>query len=261
MEVIIQSNAQSAVNLVSRIVADALLAKPNLVLGLATGKTMEAVYKELVRIYQHGAIDFSQCHTFNLDEYVGLSPDDKHSYHFYMNNYLFGHINIKPGNTHLLDGTALHLQAECEQYEKTIKKVGGIDLQLLGIGNDGHIGFNEPLSALRSKTRSKALTPETLSQNAQLFEDKSAMPHRALTMGVGTILESKRCIMLATGKAKANIIAQAIEGPITSMISASALQLHPHCTVVVDENSGSRLQQTDYYRWIFNNEPEWEAYR
>lgn len=261
MEVIIQPDARSAAQLVVKIIANEIRMRPQLVLGLATGKTMEKVYQQLVILHQQEGLDFSRCRTFNLDEYVGLSPDDENSYHYYMDRHFFSKININPRNTHLPNGTASDLDAECRQYEKAIQQAGGIDLQLLGIGQDGHIGFNEPLSALRSKTRCKALTPDTIAQNAPLFKDPELMPRRAITMGVGTILESKRCILLATGAEKSDIIAKAVEGPITSMISASALQLHPQCTVFVDKASASKLQSADYYHWIFNHEPEWEEYR
>jgi glucosamine-6-phosphate deaminase len=153
------------------------------------------------------------------------------------------------------------LDAACTRYEKAIQKAGGIDFQLLGIGHDGHIGFNEPLSALRSRTRAKALTPQTVAANGPLFGDQARMPRRALTMGVGTILDSKRSVLLATGTAKADILAKAVEGPITAMVSASALQLHPHCTIVVDEEAATRLAGKDYYRFIFQNEPEWQEFQ
>jgi len=261
MEVIIQPDAKTASGLTAKIVANELRMNPSFVLGLATGNTMELVYQELVTLHQQEGLDFSLCCTFNLDEYVGISPDDQHSYRYYMNQHLFSNVNIDLCNTHLPNGMASDLDAECNQYEVAIRKAGGIDLQILGIGNDGHIGFNEPLSALMSRTRCKALTPETLAQNAKLFGDIALVPHRAITMGVGTILESRRCLLLATGSAKSDIIAKAIEGPITSMISASALQLHPRCTVIVDEAAASMLKGSDYYRWIFNHEPEWEEYR
>ena len=143
----------------------------------------------------------------------------------------------------------------------SMKECGGIDLQLLGIGRSGHIGFNEPLSSLASRTRAKALTPVTIEQNAPLFPRPEDMPKRALTMGVGTILEARRILMLATGAEKADIIAKAVEGPITSMVSATALQLHPKCTVIVDDAAAEKLQGKDYYHWIFQNEPEWADYR
>lgn len=247
--------------LVARVIAHDLRANPHLVLGLATGQTMECVYRHLVRMRREEQLDFSLCSTFNLDEYVGLPATNPNSYRYYMNEHLFKEVNIDPRNTHLPDGMAVDLEAECRNYEGLIKRFGGIDLQLLGIGKAGHIGFNEPLSALRSRTRVKALTPTTIQQNAPIFGDESRMPRRAITMGVGTIIEARRCILLATGHSKAHVLAEAVEGPISSMVSASALQLHPRCTVVVDESAASELKEREYYRWIFENEPEWEAYR
>jgi glucosamine-6-phosphate deaminase len=261
MEVILQPNQEAAAALVARIVAHDLRANPHLVLGLATGQTMERVYRHLVRMHQDARLDFSLCSTFNLDEYVGLFPSDPNSYRHYMNHHLFRQVNIDPRNTHLPNGMAADLDAECRNYEALIHRFGGIDLQLLGIGKAGHIGFNEPLSALRSRTRVKALTPTTLKQNAASFGGEENMPRRAITMGVGTIIEARRCLLLATGDSKAEVIAQAVEGPITSMVSASALQLHPRCTVIVDEAAAARLKEKEYYRWIFENEPEWQDYR
>ena len=261
MEVIIQPNDEAAAGLVARIVARELRANPHLVLGLATGATMERVYRHLVSLHKDQRLDFSLCSTFNLDEYVALFPSDQNSYRHYMEHHLFRHVNIDARNTHLPNGMAQDLDAECRQYEALIQRFGGIDLQLLGIGKAGHIGFNEPLSALRSRTRVKALTPTTLKQNAQLFGGEENMPRRAITMGVGTIIEARRCILLATGSSKAEVVAQAVEGPITSMVTASALQLHPRCTVIVDEAAAEHLREKEYYRWIFENEPEWQEYR
>lgn len=261
MEVIIQPTKEAACSLVARIIQRELKANPHLVLGLATGSTMERVYRQLVRMHQDEHLDFSLCTTFNLDEYVGLMASDPNSYRHYMNHHLFRHVNIDIRNTHLPNGMAEDLAAECQLYENMIKRFGGIDLQLLGIGKAGHIGFNEPLSALLSRTRVKALTPTTIEQNAPFFGGPEHMPRRAITMGVGTIMDTRRALLLATGKSKASVIAQAVEGPITSMISASALQLHAHCTVVVDEEAASNLKERDYYRWIFDNEPEWDDYR
>jgi glucosamine-6-phosphate deaminase len=261
MEVIIRPNDEAAASLATRIIARELRTNPNLVLGLATGQTMERVYRHLVRLHQTEKLDFSLCRTFNLDEYVGLFPSDPNSYRYYMNHHLFRHVNIDPRNTYLPNGLADDLDEECRRYEATIKRFGGIDLQLLGIGKAGHIGFNEPLSALRSRTRVKALTPVTLKQNSAPFGGEDKMPRRAMTMGVGTILECRRCVLLATGSSKAKVIAQAVEGPITSMISATALQLHARSTVIVDEEAAANLAEKEYYRWIFENEPEWEEYR
>src|SRR5258708_1112964 len=261
MEVIIQANKEAAAALVARIIAHDLRANPHLVLGLATGATMERVYRQLVTLHREQHLDFSLCSTFNLDEYVGLWPADPNSYRHYMAQHLFRQVKIDGRNTHLANGMGENVDSECRQYEALIQRFGGIDLQLVGIGRAGHIGFNEPLSALRSRTRVKALTPTTLKQNAALFGGEDKMPRRAITMGVGTILECRRCMLLATGGSKAEVIAKAVEGPITSMISATTLQLHARCTVVVDEAAASKLAEKDYYRWIFANEPEWEEYR
>ena len=262
MELIIQPDAEAAALLTARLIAKELRAKPALVLGLATGRTMERVYRYLVRMHREQGLNFAWCHTFNLDEYIGLPPDHPGSYRHYMNTHLFQHVNIEIRNTHLPDGMAEDLAAECAAYERRIQKCGGIDLQLVGIGREGHIGFNEPLSALRSRTREKALTPSTRAANAAPFGgDPARVPERAITMGVGTILDGRRCLMLVTGETKAGILAKAVEGPITAMVSASALQLHPHCRVIVDEEAAARLQGSAYYRWLFENEPEWQEFR
>jgi glucosamine-6-phosphate deaminase len=261
MEVIIRPNAEAAADLVAWVIARELRSNPRPVLGLATGRTMEPVYARLVTMHREERLDFSACRTFNLDEYVSLAGDDPHSYRHYMNHHLFHQVNIDLSNTHLPDGTAADLDAECANYERLISQAGGIDLQLLGIGHTGHLGFNEPLSAFRSRTMVRALSPITREQNGVLFENPDQIPLRAITMGVGTILDCRRCLLLASGEDKAAIVAKAVEGPITSMISATALQLHPRCTVVVDEAAAARFKQSDYYRWQFENEPTWESFR
>ena len=261
MEVILQPDAAAATLLVARVVAREIRRNPNLVLGLATGRTMEAVYAHLVRMHREDGLSFAGCRTFNLDEYIGLPRDHPASYRHYMNEHLFSKVDVNLRNTHLPDGMASDLPSECARYEGKISECGGIDLQLLGIGRAGHIGFNEPMSALRSRTRDKTLMWTTIEQNAVLFGgDTDKVPHRAITMGVGTILESRRCLLLATGFEKAGIIAKALEGPITSRVTASALQLHAHCTVVVDNAAAATLEDTEYYRWIFESEPEWKDF-
>ncbi|HEX4265325.1 MAG TPA: glucosamine-6-phosphate deaminase [Verrucomicrobiae bacterium] len=261
MEIIIQPDEQAAASLVARIIAADLRRNPQLVLGLATGRTMDLVYRCLTRRHQEDVLDFSRCRTFNLDEYVGLSPDNSNSYHYYMKEHLFRHLNVDPARTHLPNGIAADLDAECRRYEDLIQQAGGIDLQLLGIGRAGHIAFNEPLSSLRSRTRVKALSPLTLEQNGKYFGGADKVPPRAITMGVGTILESRRCILLALGKDKAEVVAKAVEGPVTSMITATALQLHPRCAIVLDEAAAGELTQKEYYRWIFAHEPEWREFQ
>lgn len=261
MEVIIRPDTARAVQLAARLIADTVKVKPACKIGLATGHTMEAVYAELARMHRDDRLDFSLVRTFNLDEYIGLAASDLNSYRYYMDQHLFRHINIDLRNTFLPDGMAADEAAEGLRYENLIRDAGGIDLQLLGIGSDGHIGFNEPISSLASRTRAKALTPATYQQNSKYFSPPETMPKRAFTMGVGTIMDAKRIVMLITGSAKAEIAAKAIEGPVTAMVTGSALQLHPAAVVILDQAAAGRLTQTDYYNWVFANEPEWANYR
>lgn len=261
MEVIIRPDIESAVNLTARLIADSMRAKPDITLGLATGRTMEALYAELSRMHREEGLDFSLVKTFNLDEYIGLPAENVNSYRYYMNRHLFDNINIDKRNTHLPDGMAGDDKVESARYEGAIRHAGGIDIQLLGIGRDGHIGFNEPLSSLASRTRAKALTPETYAQNSPLFDNPADMPKRAFTMGVGTIMDARRVFLLVTGKEKAEIFAKAVEGPVTAMISATALQYHPNAVVICDEAAAELLTGREYYDFVFQNEPEWEPYR
>ncbi|MFW2542945.1 glucosamine-6-phosphate deaminase [Primorskyibacter sp. 2E107] len=258
MEVIIRPDRLSAVDLTVRLIEKRLRDKPDLVLGLATGRTMEAVYAGLVA----SGVSFARCRTFNLDEYIGLPATNPNSYAHYMHTHLFSKVDIDPANTHLPYGMAPDLKLAAREYEDRIAAAGGIDLQLLGIGQAGHIGFNEPLSALMSRTRDKSLTPATRQQNAGMFGgDAQAVPSRALTMGVGTILEARELLLLACGAAKAGVIASAVEGPLTSRVSASAIQLHPSCKVVLDDDAAAELTGREYYDFVFSNEPEWAEFR
>lgn len=262
MNVAICESKADAANLVARLIAARLRSKPDMVLGLATGRTMELVYANLVMLHREKGLDFSRARSFNLDEYIGLPADDERSYHHYMNRYLFDHVNIDPGKTHIPNGMAPDLKKEATRYEKLIKQAGGIDLQLLGIGETGHIGFNEPLSAFRSRARDAMLTLATRRQNADMFGGAfENVPERALTLGVGTILEAKELLVLATGTRKSAIAAKAIEGPMTAMVSASAIQIHPSCKVIVDEEAAAALQGRKDYKWQFEHDPDWAAFR
>jgi glucosamine-6-phosphate deaminase len=261
MEVVIRPTAEAASDLAARIFAREIRENPRTVMGLASGNTMESVYARLVQMHREDGLDFSACRTFNLDEYVGLSVNHANSYRHYMNHHLFLRVNINLQNTHLPDGMAADLASECADYERLIASHGGIDLQLLGIGQNGHLGFNEPLSAFRSRTRVTVLSHATRVQNAPLFPGPDQVPRRAITMGVGSILDCRRCILLATGTDKAAIVAQAVEGPITSMISATALQLHPHCVLILDEAAAGKLKEPEYHRQLFESEPEWAPFR
>jgi glucosamine-6-phosphate deaminase len=254
MEIIIQPTAEAATKIAARLVAGVIREKPAAVLGLATGSTPLRLYRELVAL----KLDWSRLTTFNLDEYVGISPQHPQSYHSFMWDNLFRHVNVSVKNVNLPDGLANNIPAFCESYERKIFLAGGIDLQLLGIGTDGHIGFNEQTSSLASRTRIKTLTPQTRKDNAHFFGSEEQVPHHVITLGIGTILESRHCLLLAFGKKKARAIAQAVEGPITSMNPASALQLHSKVTVCLDEEAASELKLQDYYRWVFDHKPGWQ---
>jgi len=235
--------------------------KPYFVLGLATGRTPIGTYQELVRLHKAGKLDFSRVATFNLDEYLLLSPDHPQSYHYFMYENLFNHINIKKRNINIPNGLARDFKKFCQDYEKKIKRLGGIDLQVLGIGGDGHIAFNEPGSSLASRTRVKTLNPQTIRDNYKLFfkEDNfemSDVPIFALTMGVGTIMEAKEVVLLASGEGKAKVVAKAIEGPVTSEITASKLQDHADATVILDEGAASKLKRRAYYNQVLRGERE-----
>lgn len=260
MEVIIQPDAQSASVVAARLISHLLRDKPNAVLGLATGNTPILLYNELVRKFREGHVDFSRVTTFNLDEYVGLPPDHPASYHSFMHKHFFNHVNVPRNRIHLPDGMAQDIPTFCQQYEDAIRAAGGIDLQILGIGTEGHIGFNEPTSSLASRTRIKTLTPRTRRDNAYLFGSEDRVPKHVLTMGLGAIMEARQCVLLAFGKSKAHAIARTIEGPVTSMMPASILQMHPVAKAFLDESAASQLQNTSYYRWVYDGKPEWQRF-
>lgn len=237
----------------AQLIASAIKKKPSMTLGLATGSTMIGLYQHLVRLHQKGEIDLSRVVTFNLDEYLGLPETHSQSFCHFMREHFFRHVNVQPKNIHIPDGT---IRGNYEQYsasyERAIREAGGIDLQLLGIGRNGHIGFNEPTSSLASRTRLKVLSRETLDDNAKFFGPGEESPRCAITMGIGTILEARKILLLATGEAKAEAIAKSIEGPITCAVSASALQLHPDVTFLLDEPAASQLTQRDYYQRVLD---------
>ncbi len=250
MEIIVKDSVEEMGRVAARVVARTLNSKPNAVLGLATGSTPLGLYLELVRMHKEEGLDFSQVTTFNLDEYVGLTQQHPQSYHYFMHENLFKHINIATQNIYIPSGTTDNYEAFCEWYEQRIVECGGIDLQVLGVGSDGHIAFNEPCSSLGSRTRIKTLAKQTIDDNARFFDSPDEVPVYAITMGVGTILESRKLILLATGKHKAEAVAAAIEGPVTSMVTASALQLHRDVMFIIDRDAASSLDMLDYYEWI-----------
>ncbi len=251
MLVVLKTNYEEVSREAARIVAAAVRSNPAIVLGLATGNTPLGLYTELIELYRAGTLDFSRATTFNLDEYLGLPHSHPQSYHTFMDQHFFSHVNFSQQNTHIPDGSiSRDYESYCASYEASIKSAGGIDLQILGIGRNGHIGFNEPTSSLASRTRLKALSRETIEDSRHLFSNESEMPKCAITMGIGTILDSRRILLLASGRSKAAAVAKAIEGPITSSVSASALQMHPDVTFIIDEEAAYSLTQRDYYRHV-----------
>ncbi len=250
MNIIIVSDHEEVNERAADFVIDRLKGQPGTVLGLATGSTPEGLYRRLVGAHQSEGLDFSGVTTFNLDEYVGLGPDDQQSYRYYMDRRLFEHVNVDPDRTHVPDGLATDLAACCRSYEDMISSSGGIDLQVLGIGRDGHLGFNEPGSSLRSRTRVVVLAPETIEDNSRFFASEDDVPRSAISMGLGTITDARSCLMLASGEAKAEAVRRCAEGPVTSMTPASVLQMHPDATVIIDEAAASGLERLSYYRWV-----------
>ncbi|HEY4415765.1 MAG TPA: glucosamine-6-phosphate deaminase [Verrucomicrobiae bacterium] len=256
MEIIIQPTPEAATSIAARLIAKLLREKPNAVLGLATGSTPVALYRELVAL----KLDWSKVTTFNLDEYIGISPQHPQSYHSFMWENLFQHVNVAVKNVNIPDGMAKDIPAGCEAYEKKIRAAGGIDLQILGIGTDGHIGFNEPTSSLVSRTRIKTLTQQTIRDNARFFGSEEKVPHHVITMGIGTIMEARQNLLLAFGEKKAGAVAEAVEGPITAMNPASALQFHASTKFFLDAAAAAQLKKSDYYRWVYENKPVWQQY-
>ena len=251
MLLVLKANADELGREAARMVANAVRRNPALRLGLATGSTMLGMYQELTRLHRQENLDFSRVLTFNLDEYLGLPANHPQSFHFFMQQNFFSQVNVAPGNIHIPDGAIKGAYQEyCASYEDSIRSAGGINLQILGIGRNGHVGFNEPTSSLGSRTRLKVLSKETIEDNRKFFAAHEEIPQCAITMGIGTILDSRRVLLLASGRSKAAAVAKAIEGPITSSVSASALQMHPDVTFIIDEEAAYSLTQRDYYRHV-----------
>ena len=219
----------------ANIISAQIIMKPNCVLGLATGSSPIGTYKQLVDWYKKGDLDFREVHTVNLDEYKGLGGDNKESYRFFMNSNLFDQVNIDKQNTNVPNGLATDAEAECDRYNKLIRQLGGIDLQLLGIGHNGHIGFNEPEEAFEKETHLVTLTESTIEANARLFDKQEEVPRYAFTMGIKSIMQSKKILIIASGEDKAQIMRDAFFGPVTPQIPASILQIHNDLTIVADE--------------------------
>ena len=226
----------------ANIISAQVIMKPNAVLGLATGSTPVGAYEQLVEWYKKGDIDFSQVTTVNLDEYKGLSGDNEQSYRYFMNHNFFDHININKSRTFVPDGTDPDSEHACARYNEIIREVGGIDLQLLGLGHNGHIGFNEPGSAFEKETHCVDLTERTIEANKRFFEKEEDVPRQAYTMGIKTIMQAKKILLVVSGEDKAEIVKTAFQGPVTPAVPASILQLHNDVTIVADEAALSKME-------------------
>jgi glucosamine-6-phosphate deaminase len=260
VEVVIVADAKAGGELVAEAMARLLRRKPDALLGVATGSTPLPVYEALAAKVRAGAVDTSRARVAQLDEYVGLPADHPESYRSVLRREVLEPLGIPTDAFLGPDGTAEDVQAACERYDRELAEAGGVDLQLLGIGTDGHIGFNEPCSSLASRTRIKTLTEQTRVDNARFFDgDIAQVPHHVITQGIGTILEARHLVLLATGEGKADAVAATVEGPVAAVCPASALQLHPHATVVVDEAAASKLKLADYFRHAYVNKPEWQG--
>ena len=230
----------------ANIISAQVIMKPDCVLGLATGSTPIGTYKQLIEWYEKGDFDFGDVTTVNLDEYRGLPRENDQSYFYFMNHNLFDYVNVNPERTHLPNGMNPDADAECKRYEEVIRSTGGVDLQLLGLGHNGHIGFNEPCSYFPSKTHEVDLKCETIQSNARFFQDLKSVPKKAYTMGIGTIMKSKQILLIVSGSAKAEILRKAILENVTPQIPASILQFHPDCTVIGDKDAMKYVAEWEY---------------
>lgn len=260
MEVVIGQSAEELALYAASMVRDVVRSKDHPVLGLATGSSPLPLYTELIRAHRDEGVTFAHVSAVTLDEYVGLPPDHPQSYHEVIRQEFTRHVDIDDARVFSPDGDPARAMDAGERYEKVLTELGGVDVQILGIGTDGHIAFNEPGSSLQSRTRIKTLTDQTRSDNARFFGSLDEVPIHALTQGLGTILDARRVALMATGQAKAQAIAAMVEGPMSASCPASVLQWHPHVTVCVDEAAASLLEHAGYYRTSFERKPSWQKW-
>ncbi|MFP5282858.1 MAG: glucosamine-6-phosphate deaminase [Actinomycetes bacterium] len=258
MEVIILPSPAEVGTLAARKVAATIRRKPAAVIGLATGSSPLAIYAELAGLARGGRLDASQVSAFALDEYVGIPEEHPQSYASVIRREVTGPLGLDPARVLVPDGRARDLRAACDRYETAIHDAGGVDLQILGIGANGHVGFNEPTSSFGSRTRLKTLAPQTRADNARFFDSADEVPLHCLTQGLATIMEARELLLVAQGHSKAAAIAAAVEGPVSSVCPGSILQFHPRATVIVDQAAGDRLALADYYRYTYAHKPDWQ---
>lgn len=252
-------DADSAAGVVASVIAGALATRPAPVVGLATGSSPLAAYRRLIAAHAKGELSLAHASAVLLDEYVGLPVDHPEAYRAFIRREFVDQVDLPPERLFGPDVHAADLADACRRYDRLISDLGGVDVQLLGIGSDGHVGFNEPGSSLASRTRIKTLTRATRADNARFFDDREqAVPRHVVTQGLGTILEARHLVLVACGANKAAPIARAVEGPLTAMCPASILQLHPHATVVIDEPAAAQLELSGYYREAFEHKPAWQ---
>ncbi|MDR2374238.1 MAG: glucosamine-6-phosphate deaminase [Bifidobacteriaceae bacterium] len=260
MEVVILESKQEIAALAGDVIEELLAGKPNAVLGLATGSSPLALYDELVERHRAGRVSFARARAFMLDEYVGLAPDHPQRYRNVIEAEIASRVDFAPGAVSGPDGNAADLMAACRAYDEAIRGAGGIDVQILGVGADGHVAFNEPGSSLSSRTRPKTLTRQTVADNARFFGgDESAVPRHVVTQGLGTIMEARHLVLMALGRSKAEAVHQMVEGAVCALWPASVLQFHPHATVLLDAEAASRLQLATYYRQVYAGKPAWQG--
>ncbi len=260
MEVVVCASAHDAAALAADAIGRLVTRKPEAALGLATGSSPLGVYDELARRVRTGTVTLARARGFLLDEYVGLPREHEQSYRSVIHRDLTSRVDLDPARVHGPDGTAADLEAECAAYEDAIARAGGVDLQLLGVGTDGHIAFNEPGSSLASRTRIKTLTGQTRRDNARFFGgDPDAVPRHCLTQGIGTIMEARHLVLIASGPAKAEAVRQLVEGPVSASWPATALQLARHVTVLLDPEAASSLERLDYYSETYSAKPPWQG--
>ncbi len=258
MEIIILPTPSDVARTAAAEIASLVAAEPRAVLGLATGSSPLGIYAELARGVAGGHLDFGRVRAFALDEYVGIPEAHEQSYASVIRTEVVEPLRMDPSLVQVPDGRAADLDAACLHYEADIRAAGGIDLQILGIGANGHIGFNEPTSSFASRTRIKTLAQRTVADNARFFESERDVPTHCLTQGLGTIMEAKHLVLVAQGEQKADAVAAAVEGPVSSMWPASILQHHPRATIIIDEAAARSLRLADYYRYVYENKPQWQ---